>query len=571
MIEYELLFGAGLSFVQRLLFSVCVCFVASPIMADHVRDIQKKADEEKKADWGHWGTKPDDYTHWDSHSNRLIPIYTFGIDLNEFTGRNSAYRNAAKLKALYGRVPPGSLNPSASYMDQTDVYRLQKQALISGKKYIILIIFDGMDWQTTQAAAIYKTQSISYESGRGNGLYFQDYRGIDTDFGFFASSPHNDGTKFDVDSQTLKNPGGDTRGGYSAKLGGASPWARPNSVDYLIGKQRDYPDVVTDSAASATSMTSGIKTYNAAINFDPLGKKVVPLARELQNRGFGVGVVTSVTISHATPACAYANNVSRDDYQDLSRDLLGLPSVANRDPLIGVDVLLGGGWGEIDEDETDAKKDKSDDRDKDKDDDKDKAENDKEDKTKDPPKGGANYVFGNKILTAADIAAVDINNGGKYVVAQRTPGKNGAEVLLAAAREAHEKRARLLGFFGADGGNLPFQTADGQFDPYKKKYTEADVNENPTLADYTRAALGMLSSNKDGFWLMIEAGDVDWANHSNNIDDSIGAVLSGDDAFRMVTKWVEKNNAWKDTVVIVTADHGHYFNLLKPEVLIKND
>ena len=35
---------------------------------------------------------------------------------------------------------------------------------------------------------------------------------------------------------------------------------------------------------------------------------------------------------------------------------------------------------------------------------------------------------------------------------------------------------------------------------------------------------------------MIEAGDVDWANHANNIDNSIGAVISGDDAFRATTQ-----------------------------------
>ncbi len=84
----------------------------------------------------------------------------------------------------------------------------------------------------------------------------------------------------------------------------------------------------------------------------------------------------------------------------------------------------------------------------------------------------------------------------------------------------------------------------------------------------TQAALGMLSANEKGFWLMIEAGDVDWANHSNNVDDAIGAVLSGDAAFRMVVRFLEKRNAWQDTVVILTADHGHYLVLEDPAALI---
>jgi len=67
---------------------------------------------------------------------------------------------------------------------------------------------------------------------------------------------------------------------------------------------------------------------------------------------------------------------------------------------------------------------------------------------------------------------------------------------------------------------------------------------------------------------MVEAGDVDWANHNDNIDDSIGAVFSGDDAIKAITDWVEQHNAWNDTALIVTADHGHYFVLDDPKILI---
>jgi alkaline phosphatase len=139
---------------------------------------------------------------------------------------------------------------------------------------------------------------------------------------------------------------------------------------------------------------------------------------------------------------------------------------------------------------------------------------------------------------------------------------------MGAAKRAYQGGNRLLGFFGVAGGHLPFQTADGNYDPFRKEYEPGDIEENPKLADFARAALGILSRNPKGFWLMIEAGDVDWANHDNNIDNSIGAVLSGDDAFRMVTSWVEKQKAWNDTVVIVTADHGHFLVLNDPEVLV---
>ncbi len=86
----------------------------------------------------------------------------------------------------------------------------------------------------------------------------------------------------------------------------------------------------------------------------------------------------------------------------------------------------------------------------------------------------------------------------------------------------------------------------------------------------TRAALTVLSAKgAPGFWLMVEAGDVDWASHACNLDDMIGATLSGDDAVRAITDWVEKNGGWDDTLLIVTSDHGHHLVLEDPDELVK--
>ena len=85
----------------------------------------------------------------------------------------------------------------------------------------------------------------------------------------------------------------------------------------------------------------------------------------------------------------------------------------------------------------------------------------------------------------------------------------------------------------------------------------------------TRAALLVLEQAIDGFWLLVEAGDVDWANHANNADNAIGSVFSGDDAFRVVMDWVDENDAWDYTAVIVTADHGHYLVIEDDERFIE--
>jgi len=519
-----------------------LAFTAANVHAeDLLRNLQTRAVTDGTAPWGYWGTKPEKYMGWSTHSNRLIPAYAFGLSLDSVRGEKSVYRDAKRLTELYGRLPAMTVNPTADYFDQTDVAVLQRAAAAAGKKYIILIVFDGMDWQTTQAAAIYRAGKVGYTEGRGAGLHFLEYRGAPTDFGYFVTSPHNDGTQFDVDAQTLRNIGGTKPGGYNVERGGANPWTRGSDPEYIIGKGSDCLHAVTDSAASATSLCAGIKTYNDSVNVDAQGRQASTVAHEMQAKGYSIGVVTSVPISHATPACAYAHNVSRDDFQDITRDLLGLRSVAHREtPLAGVDVLLGAGWGqELTEDS----------------------------------KQGANFVAGNKYLVAADRNRVDVDQGGKYVVVERQEGRNGPTALAEAADRATRDGKRLFGFFGAKTGHLPFQTANGDYNPTvgvkrtAEEYVPADREENPTLADMTKAALKVLSTNKTGFWLMVEAGEVDWANHDDNLDNSIGAVLSGDDAFRAVTEWAEANHCWDQTAVILTADHGHYLNLTNPKIL----
>ncbi|QDT04705.1 Alkaline phosphatase 4 precursor [Rubripirellula lacrimiformis] len=513
---------------------------------DPIAKLQTDAVNTRQSDWGYWGPDPETYSSWKTHSNRLIPVYTFGMNLDSVKGKNSLYRDPAAIEKLFGYLPERTHNPKAKYFDQTDVYRLQKSAAESGKKRVILVVFDGMDWHITRSAAIAKLGQVAYDKGRGKGLHFLDYRGADTDFGFCVTTPHNDGTSVSVDKQIVSNPGGKVRGGYDPELGGHAPWGTITDVDYLTGKSETLRHAYTDSASSATSLTSGIKTYNAAINVDHMGREALPIARTLQDQGYSIGVVTSVPISHATPASAYSNNVHRNDYQDLTRDLIGRPSIFHPGGLAGVDVLIGGGWG------VETKKDGA---------------------------QGKNFVPGNKYLTDEDLQAIDVKNGGKYVVAQRTSGVDGQTVLTQAVEEAKSKDQRLFGYFGVGGGHLPFRTADGNFDPVvsfgnpipakAEVYSEADLQENVELKDMAVAALDVLNSRSDKWWLMVEAGDVDWANHSNNIDNSIGAVHSGDDAFDAIVSWIEHNGGWDDTALILTADHGHYFNLHRPEALIQ--
>jgi alkaline phosphatase len=507
----------------------------------------------------HFGSQetPGVFSNHTSHSNRLIPFYTFGrkLDPVAYLGENSAYRHPESIHNLYGFLPKNTLNPTADYCDQSDAARIMADAVKRGVKHLFIVWFDGLDWPTTQAAAIARTGKI-YTEGKGSGLIFQDYTAEGSaHFGYYVTAPTADLNVPDVDAQTVTIPSATHRGGYDAEIAGATPWAvgplgrrAPGYLKGQSGHEADKSGVAaigrelhayTDSAPSAAEFVSGKKAYNNSINVLDNGKFTPTLFHRLQNAGWKVGTVTSVPFNHASPSAMYAHNVDRDDYQDLARDMLGLSSItqqAGKEPTHpGLDVVMGTGFGQIASE-----------------------------------KGlltqGMNGVQGGLYITDADKAAIDVARGGNYVVAQTTPGTSGAKLLADAAARARSSNKRLFALFGTKTLNhLPYRTADGRFDPSPdldgkaESYTEADLTEQPTLADMTRAALTVVAPTPDQrFALFIEAGDVDFALHKNNLDNAVGALYSGEDAIKAVISWVETQSNWDDSALIVAADHGHY-------------
>ncbi|MBW8185218.1 alkaline phosphatase [Shewanella nanhaiensis] len=75
---------------------------------------------------------------------------------------------------------------------------------------------------------------------------------------------------------------------------------------------------------------------------------------------------------------------------------------------------------------------------------------------------------------------------------------------------------------------------------------------SPTLASMTSKAIDILSKNPDGFFLMIEGGQIDWASHSNDAANAIADTVAFDEAVEIAKKFASLKN---DTLIIVTADH----------------
>ncbi len=91
---------------------------------------------------------------------------------------------------------------------------------------------------------------------------------------------------------------------------------------------------ITDSAAGGTALATGRKTYNGAIGVDAEKNTVTSVAEQAKKAGRRVGIATSVSIDHATPASFYAHRPDRGMYYEIAQDMLKA----------GFDFYAGGGF-----------------------------------------------------------------------------------------------------------------------------------------------------------------------------------------------------------------------------------
>ncbi|MHC1712310.1 MAG: alkaline phosphatase [Solidesulfovibrio sp.] len=78
--------------------------------------------------------------------------------------------------------------------------------------------------------------------------------------------------------------------------------------------------IITDSGAAGTALACGVKTYNGAIGVDGAKNSVPTVAEKARDKGMKVGIVSSVSLDHATPASFYAHQHSRNNYYEIALD-----------------------------------------------------------------------------------------------------------------------------------------------------------------------------------------------------------------------------------------------------------
>lgn len=115
-----------------------------------------------------------------------------------------------------------------------------------------------------------------------------------------------------------------------------SYWMNLLNAEYAtsgLQETRSLNSLVTDSAAASSAWGSGRRQWNGQLNMYPDGTRLRPIMSLMQEAGLRCGLVTTTTITHATPAGFAVNSLTRQQEDAIAQEYLKA----------GVDVLLGGG------------------------------------------------------------------------------------------------------------------------------------------------------------------------------------------------------------------------------------
>ena len=366
---------------------------------------------------------------------------------------------------------------------------------------VILIIGDGMQLEHENAANNYLFGNDS--CGLSFWKFFYQGQATTWDITTYNKYALAAGkAPWDAASATAADPATfDAIRGYDPAQGGK----RPFPLD-ITGDATYLTRAATDSAAAGTAMATGYKTDAGNIAWksgDPENGRLRTIAEMLRAQKQGaIGVVTTVPFSHATPAAFVSHNKSRNNYQEIAAEIINV---------VKPEVVIGGGH----------------------------------------PSYNANYI------SSADYRLLQVST--EYLLAERQTGVDGNTTIAAKASEATAKGKKLFGLFG---------NSDGQFDyPLVAAAPGAPAvvrgnSENPSLAAAATAALKVLSQNRNGFFLMVEQGDIDWANHANDFRSMVGGIYDLHEAVKAIETYIAlpgDDLDWNNTLVIVTSDHGNSY------------
>lgn len=268
---------------------------------------------------------------------------------------------------------------------------------------------------------------------------------------------------------------------------GASSELSFEKLPYLaLSKTYAHDELVTDSAAGATGLMAGVKTRSGVVGLDStamrgscdpsLGASVLSLAELARMAGLSTGVVTTTSLTDATPAAAYGHVADRD-WEDDGSTPKGCVDLARQlveaDPDRRLNVALGGGRARF----------------------------------LPISQGGSRH------------------DGRNLLEAWRTGGSGARVVETATDLEATDLKltTQLLGVLAA--GNLEF-------------HRDAPAGQ-PSLSAMTMTALRLLKRNPNGYFLLVEGGLIDKASHLNNAARTLDETVQFSEAIAATLSQVD--------------------------------
>ncbi|KAM9378583.1 intestinal-type alkaline phosphatase-like [Phaethornis superciliosus] len=308
------------------------------------------------------------------------------------------------------------------------------------------------------------------------------------------------------------------KGQQQGKLGPETPLALDAFPYVALSKTYNVDRQVPDSAGTATAYLCGVKGNYETVGLSAAarhsqcnttaGNEVVSVLERARKAGKAVGVVTTTRVQHASPSGNYAHVVNRDWYADASMPLdarhQGCKDIAwQLVHNVDINVILG---------------------------------------------GGRKYMTA-KGTPDPEYPTYRSENG------MREDGNNLINMWLEArpgARYVWNKTEMLAAVADPNVNYLM-----GLFEPGDMKFNMLrNTTLDPSLTEMVKAAITILSRNRNGFYLFVEGGRIDHGHHDGSAHKALTEAVEFDWAIQQAGTLTDE----EETLTVVTADHSHVFS-----------